>query len=117
MEEDADIRNSFRMNKSQLLAWCSPKLVGVASLKSLALNVPVIKLAIQIWGSHTSVPKTMPIDWLKQEVSGLHDLLRPGVSNRSVAVYVDSWGIKRLATLAMRRWKAPIGALRDSYLH
>ena len=67
MEEDADIRNSFRMNKSQLLAWCSPKLVGVASLKSLALNVPVIKLAIQIWGSHTSVPKTMPIDWLKQE--------------------------------------------------
>ena len=31
---------------------------------------------------------------------------------KTVPVYVDSWGIKRLGTLAMRRWKAPIGALR-----
>ena len=67
MEEDGAIRNSFRANRSQLLAWPSPNLVGVASLKALGLNVHAVGLALQIWGSCHSTPKTMPIDWLKEE--------------------------------------------------
>ncbi|CAE7816444.1 unnamed protein product, partial [Symbiodinium microadriaticum] len=46
-------------------------------------------------------------------VSELHRMLNAGTA-KTVPVYVDSWGIKRLGTLAMRRWKAPIGALRDA---
>ena len=49
------------------------------------------------------------------KVSQLHKLLNPtGFSNRAVAIYLDAWGIKRLSSLAMRRWRSPIGALRDS---
>ena len=49
------------------------------------------------------------------QVYGLHVMMNPGTSSRSVAVYVDAWGVKRLSSLAMRRWKAPIGQLRDSW--
>ncbi|CAE7193246.1 unnamed protein product [Symbiodinium sp. CCMP2592] len=116
-EEDNEVRSLFRQNKGHLLSWPSPELVGVASLKALALNVTVIKLAIRIWGQATPTPKAMSVDWLKNEVSGLHDMLCAGGKGKTVPIYVDSWGIKRLSTLAMRRWKAPIATLRDRTLH
>ena len=47
------------------------------------------------------------------EVLALHVMLNPATTNRAVAVYVDSWGVKRLSSLAMRRWRSPIGQLRD----
>ena len=46
------------------------------------------------------------------QVSDLHEMLSAGGRGNTVPIYVDSWGIKRLATLAMRRWKAPIATLR-----
>ena len=46
------------------------------------------------------------------EVCKLHELLNPAVNSRAVCIYVDSWGLKRLATLAMARWKSPIAAPR-----
>ena len=33
--------------------------------------------------------------------------------NRQASIYADSWGIKRLISLAIRRWKAPIRGFRD----
>ena len=143
-EQDTKIRDAYRVNKQQLLVWPSPELVGVASLKALAMNVDVIGKAIQVWGAACPKPRTMSIDWLKKEarpqtklgesltcgepcltfslklsveVFSLHKLLNPTINVRSVAVYVDSWGVKRLATLALRRWKAPITALRVTQLN
>ena len=67
LEADAGVRESFRANRAQLLAWPSPQLVGVASLKALALNVGVVKLALRVWGKTCDYPKAMAIDWLKRE--------------------------------------------------
>ena len=142
-EASGEIRECFRANSAHLLCWPSPTLVGAASLKALGLNVTVIRIALTVWGSSTPLCKAMAIDWLKQEatlltvtllqllhasvsiesywelasliqVYSLHKLLNPMVSHKSVALYVDAWGVKRLSTLAMRRWKAPIASLRDA---
>ncbi|CAE7703188.1 unnamed protein product [Symbiodinium sp. CCMP2592] len=116
-EEDNEIRSIFRHNKGHLLQWPKPSLVGCASLKALSLNVAVLKISLEVWGAAIPAPKSMAIDWLKKEVSEAHGLMNALGTAQTVPVYVDSWGIKRLATLAMRRWKAPIGALRDRSLH
>ncbi|CAE7310653.1 unnamed protein product [Symbiodinium necroappetens] len=116
-EEDNGIRTLYRENRGHLLRWPSPELVGVASMKALALNVQVLAIALRIWGQVTPVPKGMSVDWLKKDVTKLHEMLSVGGKGKTVPVYVDSWGIKRLATLAMRRWKSPIAKLRDSSLH
>ena len=53
------------------------------------------------------------------QVMELYNLLSVGPDQReskAVSIYVDAWGIKRLVSLAIRRWKAPIYRLRDSYL-
>ncbi|CAE7295378.1 unnamed protein product [Symbiodinium sp. KB8] len=60
--------------------------------KALSMNVDVLQVALQVWGEVTPV-------------STAHQMLSGGGKAQTVAVYVDSWGIKRLATLAMRRWK------------
>ena len=67
-ESEARIREVFRVNTSKLLSWPSRDLIGVASLKSLALNVDVVGKAIEVWGQSCQRPRTMSIDWLKQEV-------------------------------------------------
>ena len=48
-EEDNNIRTLYRENRGHLLRWPSPELVGVASLKALALNVRVLAIALRIW--------------------------------------------------------------------
>ena len=40
-----------------------------------------------------------------------------GAADVTVRVYVDAWGLKRLVSLAIRRWKAPINSLRDPPLN
>ncbi|CAE7355826.1 unnamed protein product [Symbiodinium sp. CCMP2456] len=66
LESDVFVRDSFRTNKSQLLRWTSPETVGIASLKALSLNVQVIKICLEVWGSVSALPKAMAIDWLKE---------------------------------------------------
>ena len=51
------------------------------------------------------------------QVSDLHEMLSAGGREKTVPIYVDSWGIKRLATLAMRRWKAPIATYERLVKH
>lgn len=70
LEGDVLVRDSFRVNKSQLLRWTSPETVGIASLKAIALNVQVVKISLCVWGSVTAQPKAMAIDWLKEEATG-----------------------------------------------
>lgn len=70
LEADVHVRDTFRTNKFQLLSWTSPETVGTASLKALALNVQVIKISLEVWGSATALPKAMTIDWLKDEALG-----------------------------------------------
>ena len=71
MEESRDVRAAFRSNRNHLLAWPSPELVGVASLKSMALNVSVLSVALQVWASTSPICKSMSVDWLKAEASRL----------------------------------------------
>ena len=52
------------------------------------------------------------------QASHFYNLLMVGEKgNLTVRIYVDSWGIKRLCSLAIRRWKAPITTLRELQLH
>ena len=72
LERSEFVRAMFRETKGCLLKWLGPQLVGVASLKALSLNVDVVCVALQIWSQSITVPKTMSIDWLKQEATCLH---------------------------------------------
>ena len=67
LEGDSKIREAFRANSSKLVAWPSRDLIGVASLKALALNVDVVGKAIEVWSESCDHPRTMSIDWLKLE--------------------------------------------------
>ena len=51
---------------------------------------------------------------LSLKVGHLYELLIPGCNKKSVGIYVDSWGTKRLVTLAIRRWRSPVTELRDT---
>ncbi|CAE7276559.1 unnamed protein product [Symbiodinium natans] len=111
------IRATFRSNSSALLTWVKPNLVGVASLRALSLNRKAIELAIDVWSAHSHVAKSPPVHWLKQEVGQLYALLTSGSDgDKSLSIYVDAWGCKRLISLSIRRWKAPIHMLRDRSL-
>ena len=70
-EQDPEIRDIFRKNQGQLLGWPSPQLVGVASMRALAMNVPVLKTALTHWGETVDFPKSLSVDYLKQEASNL----------------------------------------------
>ena len=59
--------SGFRQLNGHLLCWPDAKLVGVASLKALGMNVRVIKHALEIWGQNLDFPKGMSIDYLKVE--------------------------------------------------
>ena len=66
-EGEPEVRRCFRDAKSHLLVWPSVQLVGAASMRALSMNVPIIQVALQIWGGFSQECKAMPIDWLKQE--------------------------------------------------
>ena len=66
-EADGLIRATWRVNKFKLLCWVKPTLVGVASLRALALNKKAVELALLTWTSFATMPKSPPVDWLKQE--------------------------------------------------
>ncbi|CAE7669203.1 unnamed protein product [Symbiodinium sp. CCMP2592] len=68
-EGSNDIRALFRDNKQKLLKWPSPSVVGVASLKALSLNIALVNQAIEVWAEVNPTPKTMSVDWLKQDRS------------------------------------------------
>ena len=68
-EQSIEIRQLFRDNKAHLTKWPSAELVGATSLRALALNVPVVQIALAVWCGNSETPKTMAIDWLKQEAS------------------------------------------------
>ena len=87
LEADVQIREAFRTNRNQLLAWPSPQLAGVASLKALALNVPVVKVALEVWGAVNDFPKSIAIDWLKKEAHACFDLNRCDVHSPSPLIY------------------------------
>ncbi|CAE7246994.1 unnamed protein product [Symbiodinium microadriaticum] len=98
-EGEPEVRRCFRDAKSHLLVWPSVQLVGAASMRALSMNVPIIQVALQIWGGFSQECKAMPIDWLKQEVQELHGMLNPATTNRqdrNLHVLFDtmtqSWG-------------------------
>ena len=66
-EQDSEVRGIFRRNGGSLLAWPSPQLVGVSSLRALAMNVVAVKIALEHWGQAVDFPKSMSVDYLKQE--------------------------------------------------
>ena len=67
LESNGLIRYIFRVNRGKLLEWVKPTLVGVASLRALGLNKLAVQLSLKCWCENSAVPKSPPVDWLKQE--------------------------------------------------
>ena len=67
LEENSTVRQSLRQNK-KILVWPNPKMTGVASVESLSTNRTAVQDALQVWASHSSVAKSPPVDWLREEV-------------------------------------------------
>ena len=68
-EQNILVQEAFRSNDHHLLKWPSRELIGVASLRALALNKLAVEETIKVWSSSCPNPKSPPIDWLKQEVA------------------------------------------------
>ncbi|CAJ1425195.1 unnamed protein product [Effrenium voratum] len=69
-------------------------------------------MTLAVWGECNG-PKSPPIQWLKQEVQEFYNLV--AVPLQPISIYTDTWGCKRLVTLAIRRWRAPIHGFRVSW--
>lgn len=64
------VREQLRSH-SKLLTWPNPAATGVANKKSLRINRFVMMPLMRAWVDHSSLPKSPPIGWIRQEVARL----------------------------------------------
>ena len=64
------IRQTMR-DDGKLLSWPSKATTGVASQAALVQNRVVVRIAIEQWASVCTEPKSLPIDWVREEVPGI----------------------------------------------
>ena len=63
------IRQQMR-DDTRLLAWPSKATTGVASQPALVMNRTVVQIALMEWAAVCREPKSVPIDWVRDEVRG-----------------------------------------------
>ena len=51
----------------------------------------------------------------KTQVKQLYVLVN--VEVKPVNLYLDAWGVKRMISLCLRRWRSPINNFRDSWIN
>ena len=65
-EENTLLRQQLR-DERQLLSWPSKVTIGVASQPALILNRVAIQILVDEWSNVCSKPKSIPIDWVRDE--------------------------------------------------
>ena len=55
------------LHTGRLLAWPSPKTIGVISGDALRMNTQVMKLLADVWCPHWEGPAMVPIDMVKDQ--------------------------------------------------
>eukprot|EP00435_Cladocopium_sp_Y103_P013314 s428_g3.t1 len=86
-EESSDVRQSLRQN-GKLLIWPKAHLTGVGTVENLRANRVAVHDALKVWAEHTSnssVPKSPPVDWLREEACPLQGFLIIGSWHQSPA--------------------------------
>ena len=134
-EANPVIRQQMR-DDGRLLQWPNKATTGVASQPALVMNRTAIQVALTEWATVCGEPKSLPIDWVREEVHVGHtgDLDYEGILKcynyigslkvkklhsmflkepDVVDMCVDHWGVKRLVSLAVRRYRSGINAFRD----
>lgn len=86
-EENGSIRRNLR-TQGKMLQWPRPELVGIATLQALGQNREAIYDALTVWAGSCSVAKSPPIEWLKDEASGMSKICFHG--NVSQVLIVDA---------------------------
>ena len=56
------------MREGRVLFWPTTETTGIISMAALKLNVNLLLLAAQKWVPQKKNPKTVPVDWVKEEV-------------------------------------------------
>ena len=64
------VREQLRSH-SKLLTWPNPAATGVANKKSLKLNRFVMMPLMRAWVDCSALPKSPPINWIREEVTRL----------------------------------------------
>ena len=72
-EANAMIRQIMR-DEGKLLSWPSKACTGVASQLALVQNRVAIKVVLEAWAAVCTEPKSLPIDWVRDEVTGIEKL-------------------------------------------
>ena len=65
-DDDTGMRNLMRQ-EGRLTRWMDEKCMGVPSCKHLALNQKPVEIVFRWWIEQTTVPKSPPIDPIRQE--------------------------------------------------
>ena len=68
LEESESIRRRMLEKPDTVLTrWPGPKAIGVASVRAMRLNVEALRILATWWVSACPVPKTVPIDVMRDE--------------------------------------------------
>ena len=71
-EANPVIRQQMR-DDGRLLQWPNKATTGVASQPALVMNRTAIQVALTEWATVCGEPKSLPIDWVREEVHvGVH---------------------------------------------
>ena len=68
LEENDVVRRRLLEKPEQILTrWINPKAVGIASVKAMGKNQHALELLAEWWVHNQPVPKTVPIDRMREE--------------------------------------------------
>ena len=73
-EANALVRQQLR-DEQRLLSWPSKATTGVASQRALILNRVPVMVAVSEWAAVCNEPKSVPIDWIREEACGVYRCL------------------------------------------
>ena len=109
LEAEPSIREMVR-SRGTLVGWPRKETIGIPSLNALSMNSRVLSILADTYCSERKVVKAPPISWLRSEYVKFQSLMSMPTS--MVTRHLDTWGLKKLFSLGIRRWGVELGSRR-----
>ena len=70
MVANDEVLRKRMLSSGTLFVWPSPKTTGIVNLESVAMNVRLMNMVIEIWCPQSKKMKTLFIDHVREEAMG-----------------------------------------------
>ena len=108
--------------KSPPVEWLKDEVCDVQTLFSISDGFvigrfleQIISVVSNLFGNIWKKSQTKTDIVAKTQVKQLYVLVN--VEVKPVNLYLDAWGVKRMISLCLRRWRSPINNFRDSWIN